>query len=164
MGFRPTAELRKKIEKVAATSGLSLTSEVERRLEQSFLKENADDRVRQAIVRGIHESFGGEPQLRMAYLFAQCGSAAEAKTGKPWTDDWTTFKVAVGVLEGIAETLLGKEPVSQFEEAIGRRPSEDEESRAARFSGRKLYETDEDLKAAAANMVAEKRADSPEKK
>ncbi len=160
MGFRPTAELRKKIETVAATSGLSLTQEVERRLEQSFLKENADDRVR----RAIHESFGGEPQLRMAYLFAQCGSAAEAKTGKPWTDDWTTFKVAVGVLEGIAETLLGKDPVTQFEEAIGRRPSEDEESRLARLSGRKLYETDEELKAAAANIVAEKRADRPEKK
>ena len=36
MGFRPTPALRQMIEDASATSGLSLTQEVERRLDQSF--------------------------------------------------------------------------------------------------------------------------------
>ena len=39
MGFRPTVELREMIEQAAAHSGLSMTQEVERRLERSFSEE-----------------------------------------------------------------------------------------------------------------------------
>ncbi len=39
MGFRPTPDLHGKLENAAAASGLSLTQEVERRLERTFAEE-----------------------------------------------------------------------------------------------------------------------------
>ena len=88
MGFRPTADLRGKLEHAAVTSGLSLTQEVERRLERSFAEEDSwAPAIADEAKRGIKESFGKEETFLLARLLADAIQIIEMKTGKNWMDD-----------------------------------------------------------------------------
>lgn len=78
MGFRPTTDLREKLEHASATSGLSLTQEVERRLEQSFLDEAA-----------LVEAFGGKETYYLLRMLGSVAALIQSRTGKT-IDDWET--------------------------------------------------------------------------
>ena len=80
MGFRPTVELRGRLEKAAAASGLSMTQEVERRLERSFRDE---DRL------------GGPVVFRLATLFGITKQLVEEATEKEFKSDQYTFDQVV---------------------------------------------------------------------
>ncbi len=79
MGFRPTPQLRERIEAGSQISRQSLSQEIEAQLEQAY----ASDR-----------EFGGR---ELHALFRMMGAAAdliEARTGKPLFSDWDTWNAA----------------------------------------------------------------------
>lgn len=76
MGFRPTAEMRRKLEDAAGASGLSLTQEIERRLERSLEED---------------EALGGRQFRAMFSLFGNAAVLIEQQTGKSCFKDWNTW-------------------------------------------------------------------------
>ncbi len=88
MGFRPTAALRKKLEHEAASSGLSLTQEVERRLERSFGEE---ENLRWAF----SQMFRDEALFQILHSVASVIRLIEKQRGKPWHQDPNTRHEAV---------------------------------------------------------------------
>ena len=66
MGFRPTPEVREKLEAAAKENGRSLSREVESRLEQSFLNEEAK-----------YETFGGKHTYGLMRLLGSAVSLVE---------------------------------------------------------------------------------------
>jgi hypothetical protein len=78
LGLRATAECRKALEEAAASSGRSISQEIEFRLERSFHQD---------------AEFGGR---EMAGLFRMMAGAAalisERRGGKPWSTDWESFQ------------------------------------------------------------------------
>ncbi len=80
MGFRPTPEIRERLEKAAEENKRSLSQEIESRLETSFLKEDAK-----------HEVFGGREQFEIFKLLAGAAGIIEARKGRSWLEDWLTF-------------------------------------------------------------------------
>ena len=80
MGFRPTAELRKQIEQAAAQSGLSMTQEIERRLERSFTEE--------ANLQWAYEKIIDDEALHRAIMMTNHFiKVSEEETGVPWKQD-----------------------------------------------------------------------------
>ena len=96
MGFRPTIEVRHKLEEAARQSGRSLSREVEDRLERSFLSEEAH-----------HETFGGAEAYRLVRLLALLANEVSEVTGKPWTSDIETFETAQGAWTFFARAFVG---------------------------------------------------------
>ena len=80
MGFRPTAEMRKQLEEASANSGLSLTQEVERRLERSFSDE---------------DQLGGLAVYRLALIFGLTKQLVEKVTEGKFESDRFTFDQVV---------------------------------------------------------------------
>ncbi len=76
MGFRPTPEVREKIEEAAKAKGRSMSQEVEHRLEQSFEGEKA---------------LGGRQFRAMFSLFGNAAVLIEQQTGKSCFEDWNTW-------------------------------------------------------------------------
>ena len=99
MGFRPTSELREKLESAAAESGLSLTQEVERRLEWSF--SDPDARL---------QGFGSEERLKLLRTLALAVDMVETTTGKDILTDPDTASVAYDAMEGILDGILVARP------------------------------------------------------
>ena len=66
MGFRPTAEIRTKLEEAAAASGLSLTQEIERRLERSFGEEENLRWAFEKILKEARRRIGARDMVIMA--------------------------------------------------------------------------------------------------
>ena len=97
MGFRPTAALREKLEEVAASSGLSMTQEVERRLEQSFQAEAMN-----------YEFFGGEANFKRMRLLGGIINEVELISKKSWVEDENT-KTKVIELAGAFLRMFGPE-------------------------------------------------------
>lgn len=90
MGFRPTPELRKKLENAAKESGLSLTQVVERRLDQSFLGDE---------LLGV--LFGDKSTYRLMVLLGTIINLVQEQTGKKLSEDPETYaevKNAVSVV------------------------------------------------------------------
>ncbi len=90
MGFRPTVELRGRLEEAAGASGLSLTQEVERRLERSFIDE---DRL------------GGPLVFRLAALFGITMHLVEEVTEEKFKSDPFTFDQVVESWTAILKKL-----------------------------------------------------------
>ena len=105
MGFRPTAEMRSKLEEVAAVSGLSLTQEVERRLERSFSEEEN--------LRWAYSTFIGDEALhRVLMAMVVIIRSTEDEHGLQWREDPAAREEAAlffkYLLDGEAGKLLKK--------------------------------------------------------
>ena len=96
MGFRPTAELRKQLEEAATASGLSLTQEIERRLERSFGEE---ENLRWAFSKII----GDEVLFQAMVLISSTIHGTEIERGLPWRDDPQGRAEAAILFKGILD-------------------------------------------------------------
>ena len=114
MGFRPTAEMRGKLEEAAAASGFSLTQEVERRLERSFLDEEARDR-----------EWGGKKLHGLFRMMAGALEVIEQGRDKTCADDWGTFIAVKAAWQMLLFTSLAPrdQAFGDYLESMGR-PSE----------------------------------------
>ncbi len=74
MGFRPSPANRKQIEQAAAKSGLSMSQEIERRLERSFAEE--------ANLEWAYKQFIGDEALHRAIMTASL--FARSSQEDPW--------------------------------------------------------------------------------
>ncbi len=90
MGFRPTPEVREKIEEAAKANGRSMSQEVEHRLEQSFEGD---------------EALGGRQFRAMFGLFGNAAVLIEQQTGKSCFKDWNTWVAAQGVWKHLGVTF-----------------------------------------------------------
>ena len=81
MGFRPTPEIRTKLEETSKANGRSMSQEVEARLERSFT---------------IDEGFGDADTFEFCRLLAQMANMMTATSGKRWKDDPGWFMYVVG--------------------------------------------------------------------
>ena len=90
MGFRPTRELRGKLEDAAVFSGRSKTQEIESRLEQSF----SDQDVRFA-------EFGGEAIYQFMKRLARIAQIVEWRTNASFEDDAYTRAQAMWAMQTV---------------------------------------------------------------
>lgn len=95
MGFRPTPDLRQKLEEAAAKSGMSLTQVIEDRLRRSFEEEDA---------------IGGAELYALFRLLAACASLVEARTEKSWSSDWETGFVVRKAWEKLIREVVPNNP------------------------------------------------------
>ncbi len=87
---RITSQLKERLERDAKSAGRSLSEQIERRLEEAYLRDEADDRVREAVLKDIYDSFGGKrPFVDMRYLSGLIG-LIEGTRKKFWRDDLKT--------------------------------------------------------------------------
>ena len=102
MGFRPTPEIREKLEKASKANGRSMSQEVEHRLERSFTEE--------ANLQWAYEQFIGDEALHGAIMMASSLiRITQDETGVPWHRDSELRKEAADLylrqLETEAEKL-----------------------------------------------------------
>ncbi len=101
MGFRPTLEVRTKLEAAARASSRSLSQEIESRLERSLDKEEDE-----------YTSFGGKHVYALARVVSAAVMAAESQTGKRWQEDNETYlqaKLTIDrLLDGLGPTQPGQ--------------------------------------------------------
>ncbi len=97
-GFRPTPEVRAKLEAAARENNRSLSSEIESRLERSLGQEE-----------DLYQSFGGKHVYAMARMLAAAVMAAECQMGKRWQEDEETYHLAKGTIEALLGTLGPKQ-------------------------------------------------------
>ena len=80
MGFRPTPEIREKLEEAAKANGRSMSQEVEHRLERSFTEE--------ANLEWAYKQFIGDEALHRAIMMANHFiQISQEETGVPWHED-----------------------------------------------------------------------------
>lgn len=94
LGFRPTPELHRKLEKAAKASGLSLTQVVERRLDQSFLGD---------------ELLGGPEIAAVVRVLGPTLKAVETHTKKSWRVDKDTYYGAFTAVVSVLRALGPKD-------------------------------------------------------
>ena len=99
MGFRPTPELRGKLENAVATSGLSLTQEVERRLERSF--SDSDARL---------QGFGSDERLELLRALSLAVDMVETLMGKNLFTDAETAEVGYKAMTGLLDGFFSARP------------------------------------------------------
>ena len=99
MAFRPTPELRKKLESAATDSELSLTQEVERRLEWSF--SDHDARL---------QGFGSEDRLKLLRSLSLAVEMVEMTTGKDIFTDAETAEAGYRAMTGILDGMFSARP------------------------------------------------------
>ena len=104
MAFRPTPELRKKLEGATAESKLSLTQEVERRLELSF--SDHDARLR---------GFGSEGRLKFLRALSLAVDMVEMNTGKDAFADPTTAEFAHELVTEMLDAAFAVRPGGPIE-------------------------------------------------
>ena len=80
-------QLKENLERDAKSAGRSLSEEIESRLEESYLRDKADERVREAVLEGIYDSFGGEKKFGVMRLKANMIQMIEQRTGKSYFED-----------------------------------------------------------------------------
>ena len=90
MGFRPTRELRGKLEDAAVFSGRSKTQEIESRLERSF----SDQDVRFA-------EFGGEAIYQFMKKLARVAQIVELRTNESFEDDAYTRSQVMWAMQNV---------------------------------------------------------------
>jgi hypothetical protein len=106
--MRSTQEMRDKLERAAAISGLSLVQEVERRLEKTFQEEDA-------LISG----FGGpsaEPFVRPALYFLE----ALQRSGHDWRQDPAIASAMPRAIAVIAEAVFGGGLSLERQKQLGR--------------------------------------------
>ena len=87
IGFRPTPDMRADLKAAAADKGRSMAQEIQSRLEKTFSRDEADERVREAVLEGIYDSFGGEKKFGVMRLKASMIQIVEQSTGKSYFKD-----------------------------------------------------------------------------
>lgn len=95
LNLRTTTELRDRLEAAATARNLSLTQEVIRRLEASFVAEESLDR----------ES-GRAATNFLVHMIRGSTASIEAKTKKEWKDDPRTAVLCEGAIMGVLEVLM----------------------------------------------------------
>ena len=125
IGFRPTPDMRADLKGAAADKGRSMAQEIQSRLEETFSRDEADDRVREAVLKDIYDSFGKEKTFRTMRLLASMVQMVEQTTGKSWLEDPETN---IWVNEMISEAINRYGPartdkVPNIFEAIDRKKS-----------------------------------------
>ena len=109
LGFRPTPDIRQRLERTAAVNFRSLSAEIESRLEMSFAKDDAEGKIwRDTETLGI-----------MRALAAAAGAISGA-TKINWLDSQTTFRSCRVAFDAILEAM---EPRGR-EEAANAAPGE----------------------------------------
>lgn len=108
MGFRPTLDLRGKLDQASAESGKSLSQEIESRLERSFLSDSANERV-------IEAAFADKTTYRLMVMLATAKSLAEEETGKSTFKDWETQYAFMQASEMLLYTFGAKPPDGWWE-------------------------------------------------
>ena len=83
LGFRVTADLKKKLMQSAEASGRSVSQDAEFRLEQSFSVENV-----------LAQMIGSPAVLALCVIAGQAIRLVEKETGKIWTEDEETNQEA----------------------------------------------------------------------
>ena len=112
---RLSPETRKQLERSAAVSGRSLAQEIELRLDQSFLDEDA-----------LSREFGSADNYRVSKLLFAVVPIIEAETGHSWREHGLTFTQVASAWAVILEVLrsqASKPPGGLFDAgaaAIGR--------------------------------------------
>ena len=90
MGFRPTLDIRQKLEDAAAASGRSMSQEIERRLERSFQEQARQEDIRAAVLDQVYESFGGKGRFHIMHALEKAAMLIEGKTGERFFADRQT--------------------------------------------------------------------------
>ncbi len=101
MGFRPTPEIREKVEEAAKANGRSMSQEVEHRLERSFTEE--------ANLQWAYKQIIGDEALHRAIMFANLSiRVSQEETGVPWYQDPESRKEAADLYSIQLETEAAK--------------------------------------------------------
>ena len=114
MGFRPTSDQRKMLEDAAAMSGLSMTQEIERRLERSFAIETRAKDIAVGVTSGVleacHDAFGGKGRYHIFQMIAGVVADVEEATEEHWLADRNTFDEAKTAILSVIEGIGPKAP------------------------------------------------------
>lgn len=94
LNMRTTPAIRSRLDKESKLSGRSLAQEVEKRLEESFAKDDA-----QFIM------FGGEHNFELLKMLGSAISFAEKTTGKNWLKDVETHSMVLPIIYGTLNQL-----------------------------------------------------------
>ncbi len=94
LGFRPTPEIRAKLEEAAAVADRSLSQEIESRLERSFEREES-----------LYEAFGGRRSFTLGKVIANVASLIESSSGKNWRSHRQTFEEVRSAVMKVLEAL-----------------------------------------------------------
>lgn len=114
-------QLKEHLERDAKSAGRSLSEEIESRLEESYLRDKADERVREAVLEGIYDSFGGKKTFGVMRLLASKIQMVEQTTGKSWLEDLeTNNRACLMISEGINQYAPARtdEVPNKFEAAV----------------------------------------------
>ena len=109
LNMRTTKTLRDSLSAAHKKSGRSRAQEVEHRLERSMLS----DETR-------FDDFGGETPYRLCQAFTGIAKCTEAKTGRSWAEDETTFAIAAHAWIVVLRTAMNSptEDLKKFAKAM----------------------------------------------
>ena len=106
MAFRPTPDVRRKLEEAAAESGRSMSQEMQSRLEHSLQDQDARER-----------EMGGRELLALFRMLGAVAEVIEERTGKKWSEDWDTGLA----VQAAWKALIGRampSPSSEYRRAV----------------------------------------------
>lgn len=113
MGFRPSPNLRQQLEQAARSNHRSLSTEIESRLERSFVESNI-----RAEIGGTSETYN------LMRLMAAAIGVAESFNGKKWQVDRTTNDQVRTLIEKVFDIpTLGTEVSSSLGTEVSRNQS-----------------------------------------
>jgi hypothetical protein len=97
--FRVREALREQLIAAAEAQKLSVSEEIERRLEASF-----------TTIGAVSEMFGGKENAQLLFAFAVAIQGLERVTGKPWWTDQSTCEALQGAIDLILQSLKADLP------------------------------------------------------
>lgn len=119
MGFRPTLDIRQKLEEAAATSGRSMSQEIERRLERSFEEQARQEDIRAAVLDQVYESFGGKGRFHIMHALEKAAMLVEERTGERFLFDRQTAELVKDAWSKILDSTLPRERLANPLDEIG---------------------------------------------
>ncbi len=102
---RITEGMRNQLEAAAKANDRSLSQDIEFRLEQSFLIERGAVDVRNAVLQGVYESFGGEDKYRLLQPLALI---AYHSIGADWNTTVSGRRQAYAAMAVLNEMIAGE--------------------------------------------------------
>ncbi len=102
LGFRPTPQTRQALEQAAEESGRSLSEEIEFQIQRAFAKEETNERLREEIVNGVREKFGGMRLYEDIQFLAVGLRMVETYRG----ENWNASQEAVAQTQGLVARVL----------------------------------------------------------
>jgi hypothetical protein len=97
--FRIREKVRDLLVDAARSSGVSVSEEIERRVEESFSKAGV-----------VAEMFGGRENAQLLFAFAVAIQELERVIGKPWWTDKSTCGALQGAVDLILQSLKARLP------------------------------------------------------